>query len=102
MACCALAYRFHDVHPTQYVTRYAGGSRPAALMDALTERERAVLQLAAVGLTNRGLGLQLEISDRTVQGHLATAYEKLQVNSRTEAVTKAIQLGLIELPESTT
>jgi DNA-binding NarL/FixJ family response regulator len=84
------------------MSRYAGGARTAALMDSLTERERAVLRLAAVGLTNRGIGLQLEISDRTVQGHLATAYEKLQVNSRTEAVTKAIQLGLIELPESTT
>ena len=83
------------------MARYAGGARTTALIDALTERERAVLQLAAVGLTNRGIGLQLEISDRTVQGHLASAYEKLQVNSRTEAVTKAIQLDLNELPETT-
>ncbi len=82
------------------MTQYAGGARTAALIDALTERECAVLRLTAVGLTNRGIGLQLEISDRTVQGHLASAYEKLHVNSRTEAVTKAIQLGLIELPES--
>lgn len=83
------------------MTQYAGGARTGALLDSLTERECAVLRLAAVGLTNRGIGFQLEISDRTVQGHLATAYEKLQVNSRTEAVTKAIQLGMIELPEST-
>ena len=82
------------------MTQYAEGARTAALMDALTERECAVLRLAAVGLTNRGIGLQLEISDRTVQGHLASVYEKLQVNSRTEAVTKAIQLDLIELPET--
>jgi DNA-binding NarL/FixJ family response regulator len=84
------------------MSHYAGGARTAALMDSLTERERAVLRLDPDGLTKRGFGLQLEISDRTVQGHLATAYEKLQVNCRTEAVTKAIQLGLIELPESTT
>jgi DNA-binding NarL/FixJ family response regulator len=70
------------------------------MLDSLTERECSVLRLAAIGLTNRGIGLKLEISDRTVQGHLASAYEKLQVNSRTEAVTKAIQLGLIELPET--
>lgn len=82
------------------MTQYAEGARTAALMDALTERECAVLRLAAVGLTNRGIGLQLEISDRTVQGHLASVYEKLQVNSRTEAVTKAIQLDLIDLPET--
>lgn len=80
------------------MTQYAEGAQMEASMDALTERESTVLRLAAVGLTNRGIGFQLEISDRTVQGHLASTYEKLQVNSRTEAVTKAIQLGLIELP----
>lgn len=82
------------------MTQYAGGTRTATMLDSLTERECSVLRLAAIGLTNRGIGLKLEISDRTVQGHLASAYEKLQVNSRTEAVTKAIQLGLIELPET--
>lgn len=67
--------------------------------EALTEREREVLQLASSGLTNRGIGLKLSISDRTVQGHLASIYSKLYVNSRTEAVTKALQLNLIQLPE---
>jgi DNA-binding NarL/FixJ family response regulator len=70
----------------------------AALMEALSEREHDVLELAARGLTNRGIGAELTISDRTVQGHLANIYAKLQVNSRTEAVTKAIQLGLFQLP----
>jgi LuxR family maltose regulon positive regulatory protein len=58
-----------------------------------------VLQLVAQGLTNRAIGLNLGISDRTVQGHLANVYAKLEVGSRTEAVTKALQLELIELPE---
>jgi DNA-binding NarL/FixJ family response regulator len=70
----------------------------AALTEALSEREHDVLELAARGLTNRGIGAELTISDRTVQGHLANIYAKLQVNSRTEAVTKAIQLGLFQLP----
>jgi DNA-binding NarL/FixJ family response regulator len=69
-----------------------------APLEALSERERAVLELAARGLTNRGIGAELMISDRTVQGHLANLYAKLQVNSRTEAVTRAIQLGLFQLP----
>ncbi len=69
-----------------------------APLEALSERERAVLELAARGLTNRGIGAELMISDRTVQGHLANLYGKLGVNSRTEAVTKAIQLGLFQLP----
>jgi DNA-binding NarL/FixJ family response regulator len=67
--------------------------------EPITDREREVLQLAASGLTNRGIGLKLSISDRTVQGHLASIYSKLQVNSRTEAVTKALNLGIIHLPE---
>lgn len=68
------------------------------LPEPLSERELAVLELAARGLTNRGIGAQLAISDRTVQGHLANIYGKLQVGSRTEAVTKAIQLHLFSLP----
>lgn len=67
--------------------------------EPLTEREREVLQLAASGLTNRGIGLKLAISDRTVQGHLASIYAKLRVGSRTEAVTKALQLKLIQLEQ---
>lgn len=68
-------------------------------VEPLSDRERAVLVLAAAGLTNRAIGLQLSISDRTVQGHLANIFGKLQVGSRTEAVTRALQLRMIDLPE---
>ncbi len=78
--------------------RLTGRAAPAAI-EPLTPREREVLQLVAQGLTNRAIGRRLGISDRTVQGHLANIYEKLQVNSRTEAVTKALQLGFIDLPD---
>ncbi|MGL4649973.1 MAG: response regulator [Caldilineaceae bacterium] len=67
-------------------------------IEPLSDRERAVLVLAAAGLTNRAIGLQLSISERTVQGHLANIFGKLQATSRTEAVTRALHLGLIELP----
>lgn len=77
-----------------------GSTRSGAFMEPLTDREREVLQWAAMGLTNRGIGLKLAISDRTVQGHLASIYSKLQVGSRTEAVTKALQLGMIQLSEA--
>lgn len=77
-----------------------GSSAAPALVESLTEREMEVLRLAASGLTNRGIGLKLNISDRTVQGHLASIYAKLGVGSRTEAVTKALHLKLIDLPES--
>ncbi|HEY64650.1 MAG TPA: response regulator transcription factor [Caldilineae bacterium] len=77
----------------------AGKSHLGEPVEQLTPREREVLELAARGLTNRGIGRALGISDRTVQGHLANIYAKLEVGSRTEAVTKALQLGLIHLPE---
>lgn len=72
-------------------------SKTDETLEPLTGREREVLQLAASGLTNRGIGQKLSISDRTVQGHLASTYAKLRVGSRTEAVTKALQLNIIQL-----
>lgn len=63
--------------------------------EKLTERELEVLTLAGKGYTNKAIGVQLEISDRTVQGHLAKIYQKLDANSRTEAVMKAVSQGLI-------
>jgi DNA-binding NarL/FixJ family response regulator len=77
----------------------SGGGQSPTPVDQLSDREREVLQLAAVGLTNRAIGVKLSISDRTVQGHLASIYAKIGVGSRTEAVTKALQLGIIQLPE---
>lgn len=65
--------------------------------ESLTGREQEVLALAAKGYTNKAIGVQLGISDRTVQGHLAKTYQKLDANSRTEAVMKAVSLGLIEV-----
>ncbi len=60
-----------------------------------TEREMEVLRLVAKGFTNKAIGVQLGISDRTVQGHLAHIFDKLQAGSRTEAVMRAVSLGWI-------
>lgn len=72
-----------------------GQAGHAEQAETLTEREIEVLRLAAKGATNREIGHTLEISHRTVQGHLANVYEKLNANSRTEAVTEAIRRGWI-------
>lgn len=52
-----------------------------------------MLRLAAKGFTNKSIGVQLNISDRTVQGHLAHIFAKLQANSRTEAVMRGWRWG---------
>lgn len=62
------------------------------LYEPLTDREHEVLGLVAKGYTNKAIGVQLNISDRTVQGHLAHIFTKLQASSRTEAVMKAVSL----------
>lgn len=64
--------------------------------EQLTEREMEVLRHAAKGETNKAIALHLGISSRTAQGHLANIYGKLRVNSRTEAVMKAVQLGWLD------
>jgi DNA-binding NarL/FixJ family response regulator len=70
--------------------------RPAkAPVEPLTDRELDVLRLAAKGFTNKSIGMQLSISDRTVQGHLAHIFAKLQATSRTEAVMRGVSLGWI-------
>ncbi len=84
------------------VQRLASG-RPTveseAAVEGLTNRELDVLRLAAKGLTNQAIGTQLDISDRTVQGHLANVYAKLSVSTRTEAVLRAVKLGWLTLDE---
>lgn len=78
------------------LTRLAAETGDSALtVETPTEREMEVLALAAKGFTNKAIGVQLGISDRTVQGHLARTFAKLQANSRTEAVMRAVYLGLL-------
>ncbi len=71
------------------------------VIENLTRRELDVLRLAAKGLTNRAIGQTLGISNRTVQGHLANIFGKLDVATRTEAVLLAVKQGWLTLDEAT-
>lgn len=73
------------------VRRAAGHSEQEDIIEPLTERELDVLRLAAQGLGNKQIGATLNISDRTVQGHLANIYAKVHVSTRTEAVLFAVR-----------
>jgi DNA-binding NarL/FixJ family response regulator len=64
---------------------------------ALSEREREVLQYLAYGKLNKEIAAELGISERTVKFHVSAILARLQVGNRTEAVTRAAQLGLIDL-----
>ena len=89
----------HSALDPQIAQRIISRAARPTLNNELTEREREVLGLAARGRTNKQIGYDLTISDRTVQNHLANIYGKLNVQSRTEAVTAALQRGLIQLGE---
>jgi two-component system nitrate/nitrite response regulator NarL len=75
-----------------------GRDRPIeSLPEPLTAREMEVLQLLADGLSNRAIGLRLEISEHTAKFHVTAIMAKLGAQSRTEAVVRATRLGLIYL-----
>jgi DNA-binding NarL/FixJ family response regulator len=78
---------------TRKLLAQVSAGRETAPVEALSERETEVLRLAGRGFTNKAIGVQLNISDRTVQGHLARIFAKLQAASRTEAVMRAVSLG---------
>ena len=64
-------------------------------IEALTERERAVLQLVAKGASNPQIADELVISVNTVKTHLRNILEKLQLDNRTQAATYAIEVGIV-------
>ena len=65
-------------------------------MDDLTSREMEVLSALAHGGTNRSIAEALFISQATVKTHLIHIFQKLQVEDRTSAVARAVELGLID------
>jgi DNA-binding NarL/FixJ family response regulator len=69
----------------------------ASEADELTSREREVLTLVAIGLTNKAIAQRLQISDHTVKFHVASILAKLDAESRTEAVHVAARRGLLTL-----
>ena len=64
-----------------------------------TERERQVLELVARGVSNKAIARELFLSTRTVEAHMRNIFDKMGVASRTEAVTQAVRLHWIRLPD---
>jgi len=72
--------------------------RPSASrsqVDALTPREREVLEMLAEGLSNKEIAWRMKISEHTVKFHVASIFAKFDVSTRTEAVMKGIRQGLV-------
>ena len=69
--------------------------RPSSFIEPLSERELEVLRLIAAGLSNREIAERLFLALSTVKVHTRNIYGKLGVHSRTQAVTRARELGLL-------
>ncbi|HSW56910.1 MAG TPA: response regulator transcription factor [Dehalococcoidales bacterium] len=65
----------------------------------LHPRELEVLKSTAKGLRNKEIAAALNISERTVQAHLSNIFCKMQVDSRTEAVLKALRSGWLDIAD---
>ena len=67
--------------------------------EPVSVREREVLLLAARGLSGKEIAAKLFISERTVQTHLASIYDKLGAKNKTEAMLLAIKYGIVTIEE---
>ena len=63
----------------------------------LSDRESEVLRLVALGITNKDVAEELSLSQRTIKAHLTSIFNKLNVASRSEAIVKGLQWGLVAL-----
>jgi len=77
-------------------TKLAGGvHRGGSAAERLTPRELAVLRRLATGAPNKEIAAALSISENTVESHLRSIYGKLEVRSRTEALRRATEWGIL-------
>ncbi len=70
---------------------------PAPSEPVISKREEEVLQLVADGLSTTEVASKLYISVKTVKNHLASIYQKLDSADRTQAVVRAVRMGIIRL-----
>ena len=82
---------------SKVLSRFAELSRQTQAPELLTEREIEVLTLIAKGSANKEIAEELHISNSTVKTHIASIFQKLGTNDRTEAVTMALKKGIIKL-----
>ena len=70
-------------------------NRKSQMLEPLSQRELEILKLITQGLSNREIGERLFLALDTVKGHNRRIFDKLQVQSRTEAIARARELGLL-------
>jgi DNA-binding CsgD family transcriptional regulator len=88
--------RENEAADVAVVSSHTAG-KPAEPDAALTRREIQVLGLLAEGASNKSIAQRLGISVHTVKFHVASLLDKFEAIGRTDAVTQAVRLGVIQL-----
>lgn len=91
----------HALREVQAGRSYLASAATARLNERRTQtplsrREQQVLEQVALGLSNKEIALQLDITEGTVKLHLNNLFHKMRVTSRTEAVTQGLKRGLLQ------
>lgn len=80
----------------QYVSSNTTGLKDVSKKPTLTKRQNQCLQLAAAGLTARGIARRLNITERMVHTHLHKARARLEAHSTAEAVYTALKQDILD------
>ncbi|MEJ5919308.1 response regulator transcription factor [Corynebacterium sp. H78] len=107
----AVGYLLKDANPEELINGVHAAARGETVLSSnvaqrlmgrlqspslsLSDRELEVLTLVSRGLSNRGIAAELFLTEATVKSHLVHVFSKLNVNSRTSAVAKARELGML-------
>src|SRR4051794_30749744 len=79
----------------RFAGRFAAEPDPDDRLTVLTEREREVLELVALGLSNTEIATKLYVAEATVKTHIGRILTKLDLRDRVQAVVLAYQVGLV-------
>lgn len=92
----------YDTHRGEFVllrTRHAEQDMRVSADSGLSTREQEVLRLVVAGCANKEIARRLTIAENTVKVHLRNIFDKLNVQSRTEAAMRAVRRGWISVPQ---
>lgn len=84
-----------DTYVDPGLAAVVAGSEASARLTVLTQREREILRLLADGMRNEEVGRHLHLSPHTIRTHVTNAMEKLEADTRTQAVATALRQSLI-------
>lgn len=85
--------------PSEIMQRMARGQLRHSLADRLSPREFEIVCQVALGLSNRGIGEALGLSENTVRNHLRNILEKLGFDNRVQVATFALENGFLKRVE---